>query len=493
MAEFKEVPANAPVALKVTNWFENRFPTAFDAYRVHMSEYYAPKNFNFWYIFGSLALLVLVIQIVTGIFLVMHYKPDAALAFASVEYIMRDVPWGWLVRYMHSTGASAFFVVVYLHMFRGLLYGSYRKPRELVWIFGCAIFLALMGEAFMGYLLPWGQMSYWGAQVIVNLFAAIPFVGPDLALLIRGDYVVSDATLNRFFSFHVIAIPLVLLGLVVAHLLALHDVGSNNPDGVEIKAKKDPKTGIPLDGIPFHPYYSVHDVFGVGVFLLAFSAIIFFAPELGGYFLEYNNFIPADPLKTPAHIAPVWYFTPYYSMLRAITGEMAAVLALIVLLAAFLSMRRLGSIAKLVVLGGAVAVALALGLLPALSNWFGPLAAVVAPLTKALPFLTGIDAKFWGVVVMGGAVVILFFLPWLDFSPVKSIRYRPGWHVYVYGIFVINFLILGYLGVQPPSPIGERVSQVGTLFYFGFFLLMPWWSRLGDFKPVPDRVTFAAH
>jgi ubiquinol-cytochrome c reductase cytochrome b subunit len=329
--------------------------------------------------------------------------------------------------------------------------------------------------------------------VIVNLFAAIPFVGPDLALLIRGDYVVSDATLNRFFSFHVIAIPLVLLGLVVAHLLALHDVGSNNPDGVEIKAKKDPKTGIPLDGIPFHPYYSVHDVFGVGVFLLAFSAIIFFAPELGGYFLEYNNFIPADPLKTPAHIAPVWYFTPYYSMLRAITGEMAAVLALIVLLAAFLSMRRLGSIAKLVVLGGAVAVALALGLLPALSNWFGPLAAVVAPLTKALPFLTGIDAKFWGVVVMGGAVVILFFLPWLDFSPVKSIRYRPGWHVYVYGIFVINFLILGYLGVQPPSPIGERVSQVGTLFYFGFFLLMPWWSRLGDFKPVPDRVTFAAH
>jgi ubiquinol-cytochrome c reductase cytochrome b subunit len=493
MAEFKEVPANAPVALQVTNWFENRFPTAFAAYRVHMSEYYAPKNFNFWYIFGSLALLVLVIQIVTGIFLVMHYKPDAALAFASVEYIMRDVPWGWLVRYMHSTGASAFFVVVYLHMFRGLLYGSYRKPRELVWIFGCAIFLALMGEAFMGYLLPWGQMSYWGAQVIVNLFAAIPFVGPDLALLIRGDYVVSDATLNRFFSFHVIAIPLVLLGLVVAHLLALHDVGSNNPDGVEIKAKKDPKTGIPLDGIPFHPYYSVHDVFGVGVFLLAFSAIIFFAPELGGYFLEYNNFIPADPLKTPAHIAPVWYFTPYYSMLRAITGEMAAVLALIVLLAAFLSMRRLGSIAKLVVLGGAVAVALALGLLPALSNWFGPLAAVVTPLTKALPLLTGIDAKFWGVVVMGGAVVILFFLPWLDFSPVKSIRYRPSWHKYVYGIFVINFLILGYLGVQPPSPIGERVSQVGTLFYFGFFLLMPWWSRIGEFKPVPDRVTFAAH
>ena len=263
MAEFKECPAGAPVSAQVTNWFENRFPTAFDAYKVHMSEYYAPKNFNFWYFFGSLALLVLVIQIVTGIFLVMHYKPDAALAFASVEYIMRDVPWGWLVRYMHSTGASAFFVVVYLHMFRGMIYGSYRKPRELVWIFGCAIFLCLMAEAFMGYLLPWGQMSYWGAQVIINLFAAIPFVGPDLSLLIRGDYVVGDATLNRFFSFHVIAVPLVLLGLVVAHLLALHDVGSNNPDGVEIKAKKDPKTGIPLDGIPFHPYYTVHDIMGV--------------------------------------------------------------------------------------------------------------------------------------------------------------------------------------------------------------------------------------
>ncbi len=467
MADFKELPAGAPVAQQVTNWFENRFPTAFDAYRVHMSEYYAPKNFNFWYIFGSLALLVLVIQIVTGIFLVMHYKPDAALAFASVEYIMRDVPWGWLVRYMHSTGASAFFVVVYLHMFRGLLYGSYRKPRELVWIFGCAIFLCLMGEAFMGYLLPWGQMSYWGAQVIVNLFAAIPFIGPDLALLIRGDYVVSDATLNRFFSFHVIAVPLVLLGLVVAHLLALHDVGSNNPDGVEIKAKKD-ASGKPLDGIPFHPYYTVHDIFAVGMFLFVFSLIIVFAPEFGGYFLEYNNFIPADPLKTPAHIAPVWYFTPYYSMLRAITSEMMYALIACVLAGAVLGVvkAKVGALIK-----GAILVA----------------AVVVVALMLA------IDAKFWGVVVMGGAVVILFFLPWLDFSPVKSIRYRPSWHMYVYGIFVINFLILGYLGVQPPSPIGERVSQVGTLFYFGFFLLMPWWSRLGEFKPVPDRVTFAAH
>ena len=467
MAEFKELPPGSPATAQVTNWFENRFPTAFDAYRVHMSEYYAPKNFNFWYIFGSLALLVLVIQIVTGIFLVMHYKPDANLAFASVEYIMRDVPWGWLIRYMHSTGASAFFVVVYLHMFRGLLYGSYRKPRELVWIFGCAIFLVLMGEAFMGYLLPWGQMSYWGAQVIVNLFSAIPFVGPDLALLIRGDFVVGDATLNRFFSFHVIAVPLVLLGLVVAHLLALHDVGSNNPDGVEIKATKNEK-GIPLDGIPFHPYYTVHDIFAVSMFLMVFSAIVFFAPELGGYFLEYNNFIPADPLVTPLHIAPVWYFTPFYSMLRAITGEMVYVLMACVVLGALLGVAKakISSVLKMAVVGAAV-------------------------VTVAL--LYAIDAKFWGVVAMGGAVVILFFLPWLDFSPVKSIRYRPDWVKWLYVVFVINFLILGYLGVQPPSPVGERVSQVGTLFYFGFFLLMPWWSRLGEFKKVPSRVTFTPH
>ncbi|HEX4842585.1 MAG TPA: cytochrome bc complex cytochrome b subunit [Limnobacter sp.] len=407
-------------------WIDQRFPLT-STYKAHLSEYYAPKNFNFWYFFGSLALLVLVIQIVTGIFLVMHYKPDAAKAFQSVEYIMRDVPWGWLVRYMHSTGASMFFVVVYLHMMRGLLYGSYRKPRELIWIFGVAIFLCLMAEAFFGYLLPWGQMSYWGAQVIVNLFSAIPVIGPDLAIWIRGDYVVSDATLNRFFSFHVIAIPLVLLGLVAAHLVALHEVGSNNPDGVEIKEKKD-ASGKPLDGIPFHPYYTVHDILGVGVFLMVFSAIVFFAPEMGGYFLEYNNFIPADPLKTPAHIAPVWYFTPFYSILRAIDFP-----------------------------------------------------------------LFGLDAKFLGVMAMGGAVVILFFLPWLDKSPVKSIRYRPAFHKYIYGVFVVSFIVLGYLGVQPPSPVGNVVAKIGTVIYFLFFLAMPWWSKMGNFKPVPDRVVFAAH
>ena len=467
MAEFKDAPAGASVVEKTTVWFENRFPTAFAEYKKHLSEYYAPKNFNWWYFFGSLALLVLVIQIVTGIFLVMHYKPDANLAFASVEYIMRDVPWGWLVRYMHSTGASAFFIVVYLHMFRGMIYGSYRKPRELVWIFGCLIFLCLMAEAFMGYLLPWGQMSYWGAQVIVNLFAAVPFVGPDLALLIRGDYVVGDATLNRFFSFHVIAVPLVLLGLVVAHLLALHDVGSNNPDGVEIKAHKD-ASGKPLDGIPFHPYYTVHDIVGVSVFLFLFSAVIFFAPEMGGYFLEYNNFIPANPLQTPAHIAPVWYFTPYYSMLRATTDPMVNVFVAIVALGtvgALLKLRTSGLGKIGIIVGGLVVIAL----------------------------LKTFDAKFWGVVVMGGAVIIMFFLPWLDYSPVKSIRYRPGWHKGVYTLFVIDMVVLGYLGIQPVSEIFTLMAQVGTIFYFGFFVLMPWWSRIGEFKPVPDRVTFQPH
>lgn len=466
MAEFKEVPADAPMGVKLMNWVDNRFPAS-KLWNDHMARYYAPKNLNFWYFFGSLSLLVLVIQIVTGIFLVMHYKPDANLAFASVEYIMRDVPGGWIIRYMHSTGASAFFVVVYLHMFRALLYGSYRKPRELIWIFGCAIFLALMAEAFFGYLLPWGQMSYWGAQVIVNLFAAVPFVGEDLALLIRGDYVVSDATLNRFFSFHVIAIPLVLLGLVVAHIIALHEVGSNNPDGIEIKAKKD-ASGKPLDGIPFHPYYTVHDIVGVSVFLMIFTAIVFFAPEMGGYFLEFNNFIPADPLKTPAHIAPVWYFTPYYSMLRATTDVFVTVLVVLIAIAAVLA----------VLFGGL--------------SGKGKVATIVGALV-GIALLKTFDAKFWGVVVMGGAVVILFFLPWLDRSPARSIRYRPTWHKYLYGAFVVFFVVLGYLGIKPPSDLGTLVSQIGTLFYFAFFLLMPWWTRIGEFKPVPDRVVFTAH
>ena len=466
MASFKEISPNASATAKLINWVDNRFP-ATKLYKEHMSEYYAPKNFNFWYVFGSLAMLVLVIQIVTGIFLTMHYKPDAAVAFSSVEYIMRDVPWGWLIRYMHSTGASAFFIVVYLHMFRGLIYGSYRKPRELIWIFGCAIFLCLLAEAFMGYLLPWGQMSYWGAQVIVNLFSAIPFIGPDLALLIRGDYVVGDATLNRFFSFHVIAVPLVLLGLVAAHIIALHEVGSNNPDGVEIKDHKD-ANGIPLDGVAFHPYYTVHDIFAVSVFLMVFTAIVFFAPEFGGYFLEYNNFIPADSLKTPAHIAPVWYFTPYYSMLRAITSDMMVALS--------------------VILVASTAFAAIKSALPTIAKGVLVVVAVVL-----LYLFNTLDAKFWGVLVMGGAVIILFFLPWLDNSPVKSIRYRPGWHKWVYGVFVVDFLVLGYLGVQPVTDIGTRVSQLGTLVYFGFFVLMPWWSRKGEPKPVPSRVTFAAH
>ncbi|AYB59587.1 cytochrome b [Ralstonia solanacearum] len=453
-------------------WIDARFPLT-ETWKAHLSEYYAPKNFNFWYFFGSLALLVLVIQIVTGIFLVMNYNPDGTLnasgipvAYASVEFIMREVPWGWLVRYMHSTGASAFFIVVYLHMFRGMLYGSYRKPRELVWIFGCLIFLCLMAEAFMGYLLPWGQMSYWGAQVIVNLFSAIPLIGPDLSLWIRGDYVVSDATLNRFFSFHVIAVPLVLLGLVVAHVIALHEVGSNNPDGVEIKAKKDER-GIPLDGIPFHPYYSVHDIVGVAVFLFLFSAVVFFAPEMGGYFLEANNFIPADSLKTPPHIAPVWYFTPFYSMLRATTSAFLPILwGFLAIMLGLLFVRCKSMRVK--------GVAVAVGVILALGFAF-------------------IDAKFWGVLVMGGSVVIFFFLPWLGQSPVQSIRYRPGFHKVLLWVFVVAFAVLGYLGIQPPSPAGSIVSQIGTIVYFAFFLSMPIWSRMGTFKPVPERITFKPH
>ena len=404
------------------DWIDDRFPLM-KLWNEHLAQYYAPKNFNFWYYFGALSLVVFVIQILTGIWLAMNYKPDATAAFASVEYIMRDVDWGWLIRYMHSTGASAFFIVIYLHMFRALLYGSYKKPRELLWILGMMLYLMLMAEAFMGYLLPWGQMSFWGAQVIISLFGAIPFVGEALSTLIRGDYVVSDITLNRFYSLHVVALPFALAGLVLLHIMALHEVGSNNPDGVEIKKHKD-ANGNPLDGIPFHPYYTVKDSVGIVVFLMLFSMVVFFAPEMGGYFLEANNFIPADSLKTPLHIAPVWYFTPFYSILRANTV-----------------------------------------------NFFW------------------LDAKLWGVIFMGLGVMILFLLPWLDRSPVKSIRYRGTLYKAALGIFVASFLILGYLGVVPLTPARTVVAQLCTVLYFLFFLLMPIYTKLDKTRPVPDRVT----
>ena len=401
------------------NWIDERFP-ATKVWNEHLAQYYAPKNFNFWYFFGSLAMLVLVNQFVTGVWLAMMYKPSAADAFASVEYIMRDVDYGWLLRYMHSTGASAFFIVVYLHMFRGLIYGSYRKPRELLWIIGVIIYLAMMATAFFGYLLPWGQMSYWGAQVIVNLFSAFPFgIGEPLSVWIRGDYVISDATLNRFFALHFL-LPFVLAALVFIHIVALHKVGSNNPDGIEIKKNKD-ENGIPKDGIPFHPYYSVKDIVGVGVFLIFFCAIIFFLPDLGGLFLEPPNFEPANPLKTPEHIAPVWYFTPFYAMLRAV---------------------------------------------PPMFN-----------------------SQFPGVLVMFAAILILFFLPWLDRSPVKSIRYKGILFKAAIAMFVVTFVMLAWLGMQPATATKTLLAQIFTFLYFVFFVLMPFYSKWDKTKPVPERVT----
>jgi ubiquinol-cytochrome c reductase cytochrome b subunit len=399
-------------------WIDDRFPLT-KVWNEHLAQYYAPKNFNFWYFFGSLALLVLVNQILTGVWLAMSYKPDADLAFGSVEYIMRDVDWGWLIRYMHSTGASAFFVVIYLHMFRGLMYGSYRKPRELLWIIGVIIYLAMMATAFFGYLLPWGQMSYWGAQVIVNLFSAVPVIGPDLGVWVRGDYVISDATLNRFFALHFL-LPFLLAALVFIHIVALHKVGSNNPDGIEIKKNKD-ENGIPKDGIPFHPYYTVKDIAGVAGFLFLFAAVIFYAPEMGGYFLEHPNFEPANPLKTPEHIAPVWYFTPFYAILRAV------------------------------------------------------------------PSIAG--SAFPGVVAMFASILILFVLPWLDRSPVKSIRYKGMLYKVLLGLFVVDFIMLGFLGTQPTTALYTVLAQVGTIYYFAFFLLMPIYSKLDKTKPVPERVT----
>jgi ubiquinol-cytochrome c reductase cytochrome b subunit len=397
-------------------WIDARYPLT-KLWNEHLAQYYAPKNFNFWYYFGSLALLVLVLQIVTGIFLATNYKPDAQLAFASVEQIMRDVPYGWLLRYMHSVGASFFFILVYLHMFRALIYGSYKKPRELLWIIGVFIYLCLMAEAFLGYLLPWGQMSYWGAQVIISLFSAIPIVGEDLAVWIRGDFVVSDATLNRFFVYHVVLVPLILFALVAVHIIALHEVGSNNPDGIEIKKNKDPKTGIPVDGIPFHPYYTVKDIMGVAFFLILFSIVIFYMPEMGGYFLEKNNFFPADPMKTPEHIEPLWYFTPFYAILRAVPD------------------------------------------------------------------------KLFGVIAMGLSIVVLFLLPWLDRSPVKSIRYKGGIFKFALFLFLISFFGLGYLGMQPPTPTKTLFAQIFSVIYFAFFFLMPWYSKIDQTKPVPERVT----
>ncbi|MDE0920500.1 MAG: cytochrome bc complex cytochrome b subunit [Arenicellales bacterium] len=413
---------------KFMTWVDERFP-ATKVWEEHVSKYYAPKNLNFWYFFGSLAMVVMVLQILTGIFLTMHYKPDSSLAFASVEYIMRDVPGGWFIRYLHSVGASMLFIVVYLHMFRGLLYGSHRSPRELIWLLGMLLYVTLMAEAFFGYLLPWGNMSYWGAQVIISLFGAVPGIGPGLSEWIRGDFVVSDATLNRFFAFHVILVPLLLSLLVYLHIVALHKVGGNNPDGIDIKKDKD-ASGKPLDGIAFHPYYTVKDNLGVAVMMTALLAVVFFVPELGGWFLEKDNFAPADILQTPPDIVPLWYLTPYYSILRAVTFE----------------------------------------------------------------WLPG-GAKLWGVLAMGAAIVVLFFLPWLDRSPVRSIRYRGWMYKTALTLFVITFVMLGYLGTRNPSHVDLGLlknvtwSQIGLVVYFAFFLLMPIYTRMDRTKPEPDRVT----
>jgi ubiquinol-cytochrome c reductase cytochrome b subunit len=410
-------------ATSLVEWTDARLPIV-RTWKTHMSEYYAPKNFNFWYFFGVLSMVVLVLQLLTGVWLTMNYTPSAEAAFASVEYIMRDVEWGWLLRYLHSTGASAFFVVVYIHMFRGLMYGSYQKPRELIWVFGMAIYLVLMMEGFMGYVLPWGQLSYWGANVIVSLAGAIPVIGDDLLVWVRGDYLISGATLNRFFALHVVALPIVLIALVVLHILALHEVGSNNPDGIEIKKNKG-ADGIPKDGVPFHPYYTMfHDLPAIVVFLFVFCSIVFFAPEMGGYFLELSNFQEANSLKTPEHVPPVWYFTPFYSMLRAVTYP-----------------------------------------------------------------LFGIDAKFWGMLVMFGAIAILFVLPWLDKSPVKSMRYKGTYSRVALLLFVVSFLVLGVLGTQTVSPAKTLMAQFMTLIYFAFFFAMPWYTRKEKTATPPERVT----
>jgi ubiquinol-cytochrome c reductase cytochrome b subunit len=421
-------PANPAVpeakARGFSAWLNKRLPVN-EFISSQLLGYYAPKNFNIWYFFGSLALVVLALQLVTGIFLTMFYKPGEATSFASVEYIMREVQWGWLIRYMHSTGASFFFIVVYLHMFRALLYGSYKAPRELLWLLGMAVYLTLMAEAFMGYVLPWGNMSYWGAQVIVNLFGTIPLIGPSLVEWIRGDYGIADATLNRFFALHVAAVPLALLGLVALHLVALRKVGSNNPDGIEIKEKLGPD-GHPLDGVPFHPYYTVKDIVGVGVFFIVFSLVVFYAPNFGGVFLEAPNFEPANPLSTPAAITPVWYFTPYYAILRCVPDQRAGALLMVLSVAAFL------------------------------------------------------------------------FLPWLDRSPVKSMRYRGWLSRLALALFAVSFVALGYFGLNPellsaPYVIYMPVARILTVLYFAYFVLMPIYTSIDSVKPVPERVVYHAH
>ncbi len=399
---------------RLLDWLDKRLPIR-ALIESQLTGYYPPKNLNAWYYFGVMALVVLAVQILTGIFLAMHYKPGAETAFDSIERLMREVEWGWLIRYAHTTGASFFFIVVYLHMFRSLMYGSYKAPREVLWILGMLVYLTLMAEAFIGYVLPWGNMSYWAAQVIVNLFGAIPHVGAGLVDWIRGDYGLGDATLNRFYSLHVIAVPLGLLLLVTLHLVALRTVGSNNPEGIEVKDHVD-ANGRPLDGIPFHPYYIVKDVLSVGVFLVVFAFVLFFSPTFGGLFLEPANFEPANPASTPEHIAPAWYFAPYYAILRAVPDQ------------------RLGALLTLL------------------------------------------------------AVVSFFFLPWLDRSAVRSMRYKGQLSRLALAAFAISFVALGYLGLQPAEPLYVLLARVFSMIYFAFFWLMPVYSRVDRNKVVPARL-----
>ena len=512
MADLPELPRHEAHAVRpsLVRWLGERLPSAAVVYRHHLAGYFVPKNLNLWYVFGALALLVLGLQVLTGFFLLMHYKPDARLAFASLEHLMREVRGGALMRYMHSTGASAIFLVVYLHMFRGMLYGSYRKPRELVWLLGCGLFALLMAEAFMGGLLPWGQTSYWGAQVITNLIAAVPLLGPALAGVIRGGPAVGDATLSRFFALHVVGIPLLLGGLLALHLVALRDVGSGNPDGIELQ--KGPKGNrwsatAPADTVPFHPYYTVRDVWVAAIFLTGFFAVVFFAPEMGGYFLEYGNLSPANPLRTPAHIAPMWYFAPFYAMLRSMTRSMASLVGLLIFACAIgaciSSKTGPGWRKRAMVLAVALLLALLAGTpsgvlhalhAPALLHGLDTAAGLFqgVPVWGALwsALCSGMGVQWLGLLTLAAAVLIFCALPWLDRSPVLSIRYRPRWHRMVYAAWGIVFVGLGVLGRLEPDRWTAMLEPMGTLLYFAFFLLMPWWSRRGRCAPVPDRLVY---